>query len=90
MPIISKIDQHQQKKIQKLVKTSSARQFFNQLTSSELLATVDNLLPQHRERYYPPTETLTMFLAQALMQIARANTRLITHLFSAQRMGCRR
>jgi hypothetical protein len=27
---------------------------------------MDDLLPEHRERCYPPTETLSMFLAQAL------------------------
>jgi len=36
------------------------------LTSPELLSTVEELLPEHRERLYPPTETLSMFLAQAL------------------------
>jgi Transposase DDE domain len=66
MPIINKIAQHQQRKIQKHITASSSCRFFNQLTSPELLATVDNLLPEHRERYYPPTETLSMFLAQAL------------------------
>lgn len=66
MHIIHKISQHQQRKIQKHIKTSSSCRFFNQLTSPELLATVDNLLPEYRERYYPPTETLSMFLAQVL------------------------
>jgi hypothetical protein len=36
------------------------------LTSPELLDQVEVLLPDHRERLYPPTETLSMFLAQAL------------------------
>ena len=40
--------------------------FFNLLTSDALLDTVERLLPTHRERLYPPTETLSMFLAQAL------------------------
>jgi hypothetical protein len=31
-----------------------------------LLDKVDELLPEHRERLYPPTETLSMFLAQAM------------------------
>jgi hypothetical protein len=66
MHIINKMAQHQQRNIQKRIKTSSSCRFFNQLTSPELLTTVDNLLPEHRERYYPPTETLSMFLAQAL------------------------
>jgi hypothetical protein len=33
--------------------------------SDTLLSKVEELLPQHRERLYPPTETLSMFLAQA-------------------------
>lgn len=40
--------------------------FFNLLTSDAMLDTVERLLPTHRERLYPPTETLSMFLAQAL------------------------
>lgn len=40
--------------------------FFNLLTSDALLDTVERLLPAHREREFPPTETLSMFLAQAM------------------------
>ena len=40
--------------------------FFNLLTGPELLERVEWLLPEHRERVFPPTETLAMFLAQAL------------------------
>lgn len=41
--------------------------FFNLLTSDTLLDRVEALLPAgHRERLYPPTETLSMFLAQAM------------------------
>lgn len=40
--------------------------FFNLLTSDTLLNAVEQSLPAHRERLYPPTETLSMFLAQAL------------------------
>ncbi len=36
------------------------------LTGPQLLDRVEALLPDHRERLYPPTETLSMFLAQAL------------------------
>lgn len=32
----------------------------------ELLKRVESLLPAHRERLFPPTETLSMFLAQAM------------------------
>jgi hypothetical protein len=39
---------------------------FNLLTGPQLLDRVEALLPDHRERLYPPTETLSLFLAQAL------------------------
>src|SRR5699024_11976545 len=40
--------------------------FFNLLTSDELLDSLEATLPEHRERLFPPTETLSMFLAQVL------------------------
>jgi hypothetical protein len=39
---------------------------FNLLTGPELFDRVEALVPEHRERLFPPTETLSMFLAQAL------------------------
>ena len=39
---------------------------FNLLTGPRLLDQVEALLPAHRERDFPPTETLSMFLAQSL------------------------
>ena len=36
------------------------------LTSPQLLQTSQTLLPEHRERLYPPTVTLSMFMRQAL------------------------
>lgn len=41
-------------------------QFFNVLTGPELLQITETHLPEHRERLYPPTVTLSMFLQQAL------------------------
>jgi len=43
-----------------------AMQFFNLLTSPELLDELEALLPEHRERKYPPTVALSMFLGQVL------------------------
>ena len=40
--------------------------FFNLLTGPQLLDRVEAQLPAHRERKFPPTETLSMFLAQVL------------------------
>jgi hypothetical protein len=45
---------------------SDSQTFFNLLTAPELFETVESLLPEHRERLFPPTETLSMFLTQAL------------------------
>lgn len=40
--------------------------FFNLLTGPQLLDKVESFLPEHRERLFPPTETLAIFLSQAL------------------------
>jgi hypothetical protein len=34
--------------------------------SDALLNKAEELLPEHRKRLYPPTETLSIFLAQAM------------------------
>jgi hypothetical protein len=39
---------------------------FNLLSGPQLLDRVEALLPNHRERLFPPTETLSMFLAQVM------------------------
>ena len=41
-------------------RNSHSTQFFNLLTEPELLDQVETLLPAHRERLFPPTETLSM------------------------------
>jgi hypothetical protein len=45
---------------------SDSYAFFNLLTSETLYDDVSALLPEHRERLFPPTETLSMFLAQVV------------------------
>ena len=57
---------HQQQRIQSYTTNSDSYCFFNLLTSDTLLDKVEELLPAHRERLYPPTQTLSMFLAQAM------------------------
>ncbi|MEO8545823.1 MAG: IS4 family transposase, partial [Burkholderiaceae bacterium] len=47
-------------------KATDAVEFFNVLTSPELLQTTEALLPEHRERLYPPTVALSMFMRQVL------------------------
>lgn len=57
---------HQQRGIRRHAAGSDAYTFFNLLTGAKLFDVVESLLPEHRERLFPPTETLSMFLAQAL------------------------
>jgi Transposase DDE domain len=61
-----KLGSLQQSQLQKYSQSSTPHTFFNVLTSPALLSTVEDLLPVHRERSFPPTETLSMFLAQAM------------------------
>ena len=58
---------HQRRsRIGRRVKATQAVEFFNVLTSPELLQTTEALLPEHRERLYPPTVALSMFMRQVL------------------------
>jgi len=68
MFINNKLSRLYQQRIQKRTKNVDSYEFFNLLTRPELLKTVEELLPEHRERHYPPMETLSMFLAQALSE----------------------
>ena len=55
-----------QKQIGKQLTKSDSDDFFNLLTSPELFEITEDLLPDYRERTFPPTETLSMFLAQVI------------------------
>ena len=57
---------HQQKRVKFHAANSDSYAFFNELTGPDFLEQVESLLPEHRERLFPPTETLSMFLAQAM------------------------
>lgn len=57
---------HQQKRVKTYISNSDSYEFFNLLTGPELLDKVESLLPEHRERRFPPTETLSMFLGQVM------------------------
>lgn len=52
--------------IRSRARSTEAVEFFNLLTSAELLQTTEALLPEHRERLYPPTVTLSIFMRQVL------------------------
>jgi hypothetical protein len=55
-----------QRRLAKQVQKVDANHFFNLLTGPELFETLEALLPEHRERKFPPTLTLAMFLGQVL------------------------
>lgn len=49
-------------------RTIGAVDFFNLLTAPELLQMTESLLPEHRERLYPPTLAPSMFMGQVLSE----------------------
>jgi len=60
--------QQHQDLVRRRIGQSGAVDFYNLLTGPELLEMTDSLLPEHRERLYPPTLALSMFMGQALEQ----------------------
>jgi len=65
----SKLIRYKQERIQSMANQTDSYRFFNLLTGPDMLSQVEELLPDgHRERQFPPTETLSLFLAQALSE----------------------
>lgn len=58
--------QQHRRSIGKRASQTKAVEFFNVLTGPELLELTEAHLPEHRERLYSPTVTLSMFMRQAL------------------------
>jgi hypothetical protein len=58
--------QQHRKRISRRIREIEAVDFFNVLTGPELLDKTEAYLPEHRERLYPPTVTLSMFMMQVL------------------------
>lgn len=58
--------QQHRSKIHRRACQTEAVDFFNVLTGPDLLEKTEAYLPVHRERLYPPTVTLSMFMKQAL------------------------
>lgn len=56
----------QQRHTLRQIQRTDAYAFFDLLTDDATLDQVESLLPVHRERLLPPTETLAMFMAQTL------------------------
>lgn len=55
-----------QRRVGQRARNNDAYAWFSLLTSPEMFDEVESLLPEHRERLFAPTETLSMFLSQAL------------------------
>jgi hypothetical protein len=81
----------QQRQIAKHLEKVNANHFFNLLTSPRLLERVEAHLPEHRERKFPPTVTLAMFLGQVMSADGSCqnavNEALVTRLLSGMDPG---
>lgn len=62
------VSQQHAKNITRNARAIEAVGFFNLLTAPELLEMTESLLPEHRERLYPPTLALSMFMGQVLSE----------------------
>lgn len=60
------VSQQHARKIGRRARQVDSMDFFNLITGPELLEPLEALLPEYRERKYPPTVTLAMFLGQVL------------------------
>jgi len=59
------------RQISRRAEQSDACAFFNLLTAPQWLDQVEALLPAHRERMYPPTETLSMRRGGAIQKVGK-------------------
>ena len=65
-PRSARQQRHVRKQVQKVARQVDSMSFFNLVTGPDLLGELEALLPEYRERKYPPTVTLAMFLGQVL------------------------
>jgi hypothetical protein len=66
MSINTKFAQKQQDNIRHHIKNSDINTFFNVLNTPDLSLALDESVPKHRKRIYPPSVTLSMYLTQTL------------------------
>jgi hypothetical protein len=57
---------HQQHQVRHHAKDSDTDTFFDLLTGPDLLNELESTMPEYRDREFPPSETLSMFIDQAL------------------------
>lgn len=62
----NKLARSQQQRIQKYTHSTHISSLCELLERPELMSTVTDSLPEHRERTYPPVQTLSMFMTQAM------------------------
>ena len=65
-PRSTRQQRHVRKQVQKVARQVDSMSFFNLVTGPDLLGELEALLPEFRERKYPPSVTLAMFLGQVL------------------------
>lgn len=70
----------QRHRIRQRARAIHAYDFFNVLTAPDLLDVVDQQLPTHRERLFPPTTTLSLFMAQTLNADASCQATIDRHV----------
>jgi hypothetical protein len=58
--------EQRRRQVRRVAESTNSDAFFDLLTGPTLLDFIEARLPEHRERLYPPTQTLSMFLAQAV------------------------
>ncbi|CUR46534.1 Mobile element protein [Alloalcanivorax xenomutans] len=85
----AKQNRFQQKAIKRRLSRQDTIRFLSLLTSAELFDVSESLLPEHRERLFPSTETLAMFLSQ-VMQADRSCQRVVNEAAVARWLGGRK
>ena len=81
--------QQHRSRITRHIQRAGAVDFFNLLTGPELLEMTERHLPEHRERLYPPTVALSMFMKQSLEQaeaLARIGPILLAKMNPSRRL----
>ena len=82
---------HVSKRVSHWARNSDPHAMFNILTGAQMFDCVESLLPEHRERLFPPTQTSSMFLTQALSDDGSCqkvvNEAMIKHVMSGNTPG---
>lgn len=81
----NKINNYQQNRIKHHAQKASGNQFLDLLNHPQLFTTIEELLPAHRDRCFPPMETLSLFLAQSMN--ADSSCQNIVNEFAVQRIS---